>query len=144
MDCHATNDVRSNGSSCPHAGGTTRAASRRSNPPLRIQAARWRQSNLVRCSVQTILVVDRYQNLVNVGLQYHASHDDLVQHVVDLEHDREQDTGNRMLGYNTFLVARTTTIIDKNTYRALYSYPGPFQRWYCLFPPNMLPRLLGE
>lgn len=43
--------------------------------------------------MQTILVVDRYQNLVNVRLQYHASHDDLVQHVVDLEHDSKEDSG---------------------------------------------------
>lgn len=42
------------------------------------------QPDLVGRSVETRLIVNRRQNLVDVSLEHHAAHDDFIQDVVNL------------------------------------------------------------
>lgn len=60
---------------------------------------RWREADLVRGGVESVLVVDRRQDLVDVGLEHHAAHDNLVENVVNLERGASVDReGGRILG----------------------------------------------
>ena len=54
-------------------------------------AARRGKADLVGGRVQAVLVVYRGQDLVDVGLEHHAAHDDLVEDVVNLP--RGEGTG---------------------------------------------------
>lgn len=73
-------------SSCSHArdprGHAAPAPTRR--PAVDTDAARRGKADLVRGGVEAVLVVDRSQDLVDVGLEHHAAHDDLVEDIVNL------------------------------------------------------------
>lgn len=53
---------------------------------------RWRKADFVRGGVKSVLVVDRQQDLVDVGLEHHAAHDYLVENVVNLERGARVDS----------------------------------------------------
>lgn len=59
-------------------------------------AARRGKADLVRGGVEAVLVVDRGQDLVDVGLENHAAHDDLVEDVMNLA-QVEQEAGGKVL-----------------------------------------------
>lgn len=74
-------------SSCSHAGDARRPTAPGSpgGPPVRTDASGRRQTDFVRGGVETGLVVDRRQDLVDVCLEYHATHNYLVEDVVNLQ-----------------------------------------------------------
>lgn len=73
-------------SSCSHAGDPRghAAPAPTGRPAVGTDAARRGKADLVGGRVEAVLVVDRGQDLVDVCLEHHAAHDDLVEDVVNL------------------------------------------------------------
>ena len=73
-------------SSCSHAGDPRgyAASGPAGRPAVDTYAARRGEADFVGGRVEAVLVVDRSQNLVDVGLEHHSTHDDLVEDVVNL------------------------------------------------------------
>lgn len=67
-------------SSCSHAGHARRPTAPGSpgGPPVGTDASGRRQADFVGGGMETILVVDRRQDLVDVCLEHHATHNNLV------------------------------------------------------------------
>lgn len=75
-------------SSCSHPGDSRSSTPTTTDPwsrsAVRTDSTRRGQPDLVGGSVETRLIVDRRQDLVDVGLEHHAAHYYFIQDVVDL------------------------------------------------------------